>query len=244
LGQKLFSITRADASVRLDAFGRGKLPFTVTNLTPRLLRSVVELASEKPAHASLLTLEGGRERTFQPNETQVVNVVVMAGNQAPPGEGRFGIKVVPVDYPDDAEEGPTAAFTVQGGGGKKRFPWSILAAAAVLLLLVAVAYYAMSDRGVRVADYKDRLFDEVRSELAAAGLKPKKVDEVRDPSFNPGRIVDQNIKNQKVKKGTTIEFVVALQRLPVVSVKGLPLEDAREKLESVGFISDKATYLK
>jgi beta-lactam-binding protein with PASTA domain len=239
MGQRTFTITRPEGSVKPDAFGKAKIPFTVTNVSGRSLKSTIEIIPENPADSKILTLEGERERPFSANDTQTVNVMLTGG--AKPGDHRFSIKLVPLDYPDDSEEGPGVAFAIAQPDHKK-FPWWMVIAAAAVGVCGGLGYYLLSNKKVAVPDCvtKPTTFAQAQQTLQAVGLLAVKADERSDASKSSGAVIAEDHIGDKVPKGTKINFIVNAQQIPVVRVKGLLLEEAKTRLADAGFLIDKA----
>jgi len=110
---RVFDVTAASDSVRLDASGSGETSFTVSNVSGRPLRGRVKLMPQDPASKTWLTVVGESERDFPAGGTQQFAVKVKVPPGTPAGKRTFRLDALSVQNPDeDYTQGPSAAISV------------------------------------------------------------------------------------------------------------------------------------
>ena len=145
---RVFAITTAATSFRLDPQGGAETSFTVSNASGRPLRGRAEVRATDPAQQAWLSVVGDVERDFPPNSTHQIAVRVAAPPGSPAGKSSFRLDMVSAQNPDeDFAEGPTVSFEVPAPAPKRRFPWWIVAVAAAVVLVIGglTAYLTMRE---------------------------------------------------------------------------------------------------
>ena len=145
---RVFAITTAATSFRLDAQGRAETSFTVSNASGRALRGRAEVRATDAAQQGWLSVVGDGERDFPANGTHQIAVRVAAPPGSPAGKFSFRLDMVSAQNPDeDFAEGPTVSFEVPAPAPKKPFPWWIVAVAAAVVLVIGglTAYLMMRE---------------------------------------------------------------------------------------------------
>jgi hypothetical protein len=161
---RVFAITAANDTVRLDDKGRGDVSFTVSNTTTVPLRGIVKLKARDSTKRDWLTIAGEPERDFSPKGTHQVSVQIAVPAGTPVEKYSFRMDVLSAENPDeDYTEGPSVSFDVKAAEAAppKKFPWWMVGAAAVLLIVLGgVTWWAMRPRMVAVPDvHGQRLTD-------------------------------------------------------------------------------------
>jgi hypothetical protein len=145
-----FDITTTGGEVALDASGRARAVFTVSNISGRSRRGRARVIPGEGAQAAWFTVEGEAEREFTGERaTHQVGVSVQVPTGTAPGSYRFGLDVVSVENPDEEwSEGPKVGFTVAPSAPpKKPFPWWIVVVAVLGLALVGGVLAFLGSRG-------------------------------------------------------------------------------------------------
>lgn len=134
---RVFDITAASDSLRLDTKGQGDVAFTVSNVSGRRIRGRAKVVPKDPATAGWLAMAGDAERDFPAGGTQTFTAKVAVPADARAGQYSFRLDVVSVDNPDEeTAQGPSVGFSVAEAVApppKSSRAWFAL---AVILLLV------------------------------------------------------------------------------------------------------------
>lgn len=138
---RVFAITAANTTIKLDQAGHGEASFTVSNTTKRPLRGRARAVPLDSANASWLSVAGEAERDFGPDSTHQFTVQIVVPSGTPPGRYTFNIVVASTDNPDEEyAEGPAVAFESTAAEVKKKpFPWWILVVVGAVIVIGIVA---------------------------------------------------------------------------------------------------------
>ena len=98
---RVFAITTAATSFRLDAQGRAETSFTVSNASGRALRGRAEVRATDAAQQGWLSVVGDGERDFPANGTHQIAVKVAAPPGSPAGKFSFRLDMVSAQNPDE-----------------------------------------------------------------------------------------------------------------------------------------------
>lgn len=140
-----FEIPDGPASIKL---ARGATPqdpltgsavYAVTNKSAAPISGRVGVQVTGDSKSDWFIVEGERERSFAPGETQTINLTLKVPPETPPGEHKFRLRVVAVNDPDnDHMESPIGTVSVEAAPSptSPRFPWWILAVAAAVLAVI------------------------------------------------------------------------------------------------------------
>ena len=125
---RVFAITAATDTVRIDKQRQGEATFTVTNTSGQPLRGRANVVATAPAHAEWFTIVGADERDFGVEATDQMQVKISLPADVPEGNYHFQIDFISVDNPDeDYAEGPSISFAVAPPPPPpKPFPWWII----------------------------------------------------------------------------------------------------------------------
>jgi hypothetical protein len=172
-----FDITRPSGTIRLDEDRRAPVPFTVTNLTSAPIRARLDVIPQTAADRPLFTVEGGAERTLQPNETLAIRVLISATSATAPGSHGFVLKVVDIERPDDvfATSQPVEFVIAPAPARTWPFWWVIPVAALVLIAAVTTIWWRSRHSGELQLDYgyRSAAFVNVRNSGIAAVDDPR-----------------------------------------------------------------------
>lgn len=245
---RVFSITSATDTVKLDEKGNGELSFTVTNTTDRILKGRAVLVPLQQTKKEWLSLDKP-EREFTVPGTQQFVVRVSVPSGSPAGKYTFRLDVVSVERPDeDFAQGPVAAFTVAPSpppAPTKPFPWWILIVVAAVVLIGGGLGLLLALRGTKVPKVVRLTEQDATKELQQANLKanvaPKKS---YDHVVEPGKVSKQDPPaGTRVSRGATVTLTFEGQPVlvPDVTTNHLPLLDAVQKLFNSGLGVDPPT---
>jgi hypothetical protein len=116
-----FTVTAAGEKVALDASGRARVPFTVTNASAQPLKGRLLTRPSEWAKPEWFSIVGESVRDFAPHAAEQVVVQVDVPPGSPPGSYSFRLDAVSEDDPDeDYTEGPSVAFDVAGRPPQKK----------------------------------------------------------------------------------------------------------------------------
>lgn len=144
---RVFDITAAADTVRLDTKGQGDAAFTVSNASGRRIRGRAKVVPKDPASAGWLSLVGESERDFPSGGTQLFATKISVPPDARSGAYPFRLDMVSVDNPDEGTaQGPTISFTVAEAlppPPKSYRTWFILALILVLAIAGAAIWFVL-----------------------------------------------------------------------------------------------------
>src|SRR5262245_45050431 len=171
--KRVFAITTANETARLDSGGKGEVAFTVTNSATRPIRGQLRIKPLDSTKADWLSIAGETERDFSLNATQqvAVKISVPAGTTA--GKYSFRLDAVSVANPDeDYTEGPTVAIEVQASEKpKSAFPWwIIIVAVAVVVIGGVVAWVLLRPKMVDVPNVLTKTITEAEGIATERGF--------------------------------------------------------------------------
>lgn len=258
---RIFDVTAASDSVRLDARGQGEMPFTATNVSGRHLRGRAVLIAEDAASKSWLSLSGDAERDFPIGGVQQFGVKVAVPAGTKPGSYKFRLDVVSVENPDeDYAQGPTVAASVTLPPVPPRpFPWWIPVVAVVVLLVVGgVVAYVLFTNKVEVPRIVGMDPTAAKNALEAKHLKAEPTGEERTGNVTPGLVSRQDpvatsATSVKVPKDSTVKYWVepaplpstpptVTRPVPDVTTAHLDQDTAIRTLLNAGFMIDPPSY--
>jgi hypothetical protein len=152
-----FDITNTNDALTLDASGRGKIVFTVTNTSPKPLRGTLRVRGLDSSQPGWFTVGGESERDFPAGVAHQVEVEVKVPPGTPPSKFRMRLDALSVANPDDDfTEGPAVAVTIPPVEIKKPtgMPWWVWVVIAVVLLIVlgVVGYLVLRKPGPKPPD--------------------------------------------------------------------------------------------
>ena len=152
-----FDITGTNDALNLDASGRGKLIFTVTNTLQKPLRGTLRARGLDTAQAGWFTIGGDSERDFPVGVAHQVEVQVQVPPGTPPGKFRMRLDALSVANPDDDfTEGPAVSVTIPAIEKKQPtgMPWWVWVVIGVVLLIVigVIGFLATRKPGPKIPD--------------------------------------------------------------------------------------------
>jgi len=148
----VFAIRNETDRLALGAERVGSLAFTVTNTSDRRHLAKVRIEPSGDWGASTLEVEGGAERSFDPNESEVFRVAVKVPKDAAAGEYLFRLACATVEDPDRTQTrgapvavavAPPVLETPEPSPPSPTFRWWIPLAIAAGVVLLAGAGYAI-----------------------------------------------------------------------------------------------------
>ncbi len=217
-----FSVTTPTCDILLRASRRAEASFTVSNVSGRPMRGRALVATQSPAAAPWLVVEGETERDFPAATTEQYVVQIAVPPDAPAGEYVFRLDVVGVQDPDELySQGPSVTFQVPAPEvipSPKRFPWWIVAAigAAIVLIVLAAVFWP---RKVTVPSLRGLEVSEANKRLSEMRLQVARVDEVQDAELTHGRVVrSEPAEGARVKRGSGVVLLVSKGQPPVADL--------------------------
>lgn len=253
---RVFDVTSASDTVRLDGNGQGEMAFTASNVSGRPVRGRAKLVPQDAAAKAWLSVVGESERDFPASGTQqfTVKVAVPAGSK--PGKYNFRLDVVSVQNPDeDYTQGPNVAISVTlPPPAPKPFPWWILVVAAVLLLAIGgVVWYFMRPGAVEVPKIVASSPDAAMKALSDNHLEGKQDGEEHTGTVSPGLVSSQDPRptsdtHVKAPANSTVHFKVeasppVVQKpVPDVATSHMDLDPAIHAILGAGFTVDEPSY--
>lgn len=158
------------------------------------------------------------------------------------------------EYDDDDEMDPRLEKIMTVGG---------IAAAIIILIIIlmlagkifGLGFFSGGDQKeeskqteeeaentVQMIDVKGMSYEDAKTKLNEMGLGIKSGGSEESEEYEEGQIMKQSVDPETVvEKGTTIEVVIAIEKVEMVKVPdiaGQTLEDAKYRLEQEGFIVD------
>jgi len=233
---RVFDITAASDTVRLDGKGQGEIAFTASNVSGRALRGRAILVPQDPASKAWLSLSGDAERDFPPGGTQQFAVKVAAPAGSKTGKYNFRVDVVNVQNPDeDYTQGPTVVIPVTlAPPPPPPFKWWILVVAAVVLAVIAgVVYWLLSPKAM-VPSLAGKTIVDANTLLTQAGLK---LGDATSVLVTNATQVDQVLNQdppagQKARPNSAVNVEVGVAIVVVPSIVGRSYKDAVEALHA------------
>jgi hypothetical protein len=111
----VFTVTTPTVSVTLASNRMGEVPFTVTNVSTRLLRARARITPAPDVPADWFLVEGDSEQDFEAGAARQFVVRVDPPLGAPAGDYAFRLDAIGIEHPDDDySEGPSCQITVPG----------------------------------------------------------------------------------------------------------------------------------
>lgn len=237
----IFDVTSAEDHVQLNADGKGEATFTVTNGSSGSIRAQIRLRPLEETKSEWLNLAGETDHDFAPGGTQQVVVKVQAPAATPAGKYSFRIDVIPVDNPDeDYSEGPAVTLRIGLPPKPARpFPWLALVAVSAGLVTMSGLVYLIIPKKVDVPKVTNMRFADAEKVIRDAGLTVERV--VReDAGGDDEKIIDQDPKEGKIKKGGIIKVIVAVPvKFDVPNLTGKSFEEASREIAGMGLIAEK-----
>lgn len=130
-----FEIPDGPTNIDATRSAESSAVFNVTNTTSSAIGGRLTVRVSGASRDEWFTVDGNRERTFEPGETQTATIRVRFPVDAPEGNYPFQLRVVAVNDPDnDYAEGPTTLAKLGPGVRRKSLLWLW-----ILLALLAVA---------------------------------------------------------------------------------------------------------
>jgi hypothetical protein len=119
--------------------------YSVTNKSSEALDGRLSVAVAGSSSSEWFTIDGNRERTFAPGETQTATIRVRFPADAAGGNYPFRLRAVAVNDPDnDHAEGPMTTVKLAAGETKKSWLWLwILLGVLALLAIGGGLYFAL-----------------------------------------------------------------------------------------------------
>lgn len=157
-----FEIPDGPTTVELKRSGAGgpatgSVVFNVTNKSGEDRDGRLSVIPSGNAKAAWFTVDGNRERSFAPGETQTATIRISAPDGVAAGDYPFRLRAVAVDDPDnDHAEGPVTTAKVPASApaeprkGLPAWLW-ILIGLLVLSAIAAAAYFAFRSKPDPVA---------------------------------------------------------------------------------------------
>jgi hypothetical protein len=250
---RVFDITAASDTVRLDGNGQGDIAFTASNVSGRPLRGRANLVPQDAASKAWLSVSGGPERDFPGGGTQQFSVKVAVPPGTKAGKYNFRLDVVSVQNPDeDYTQGPNVAVSVTLAPPPPwHFPWWILVVAAVILIgLGGVAWYLLTPSTVEVPQIVGLTPAAATKALSDSQLKGEQQGEEHTGIVNPGLVSSQtpaptSASNVKAASNSIVKFKIEgtgpVPRKPVPDVTSshMLLDPAIHAILDAGFTVDQ-----
>jgi beta-lactam-binding protein with PASTA domain len=237
----IFDLTAATDFVQLNTDGKGEATFTVTNNSTRSLRAQVRLRPLEETKSEWLSQAGETEYDFTPNATRQVVITVQAPAAILSGKYSFRIDIIPVDNPDeDYSEGPIVTLRCGLPPQPTRpFPWLRLIALSAALVLICALVYLLIPKKVDVPKVINLSFVDAEKEIVRRGLIVEKIIK-DDPDVIDERVLDQDPKEGKIKKGGIIKLIVALPlKFDVPNFTGRPFPEASREIAGIGLLVER-----
>jgi hypothetical protein len=141
-----FEIPDGPTTIDASRSAEGSAVYSVTNTTSDTVDGRLGVRVSGASRDEWFTVDGNRERTFAPGETQTATIRVRFPGDAPAGDYPFRLRAVMVNDPDnDYAEGPMTTARLGPGGGTKSLLWLwILLGLLAVAGIGGVAYYVLS----------------------------------------------------------------------------------------------------
>ena len=229
---RVFTITAASETFKLDATGHGQIAFTVSNTSGRPLRGRAKLVPEDSTQKPWLAITGESERNFPAGGVQQFTVAVTVPPGAKEGRSVFRLDVVSVQNPDeDYAQGPAAAFTIAKQEKPKKFPWWIVA--AVVVVAIGVGLWLALRGGVAVPNIVGSTLVEANTALAPLSLKIGTVTNVLTTAAQVDKILVQSpAAGTRASSGSEVNVQVGVAIVTVPVVIGQAYNNAVAALEA------------
>jgi len=239
-----FDITRPRDIIPLSVDRKGSIPFTVTNLTPNLIKARLEVVPLAPADRGIFTIEGGAERNMQHGEALNIRVLVAAPEGIPSGSHKFWLKVADVDSPDDRYgESQSVEFVIPDSKPPSpplSFKWWLIPVGLLLLIVAGGAFWYLSTHP-KLEDYTKMSVDDAKLSLRQSGLDFKIQPNTTEVNTSDNdKIVAQQVDGKpaeaghRVKSGTAVTLEVAEASPVIADFRGKKVDDAEFDLKSKG----------
>ncbi|HKQ72320.1 MAG TPA: PASTA domain-containing protein [Blastocatellia bacterium] len=232
---RLFAITIANETTRLDNEGKGEASYTVTNSSTRPIRGQLKVKALGSTKAEWLSIGGETERNFAPNATQQVAVKIYVPPGTPAGKYSFRLDVVSVANPDDDfSEGPEALFEVKATDiPPTKFPWLIIVIAiAVVVVGGVVAWVLLKPKMVNVPNVVSKKAAEAERVITERNLKFIR-DNKEDRNATEEEVIDQDPREGVIKEGSELKLTIKVPVPPMTldNYIGRNVDEVRKFLE-------------
>ncbi len=131
--------------------------------------------------------------------------------------------------------------------GKKYLLYTILSFTLGFLFFYFVfPLFIKYGKITRVPDLKDTTIENAMNILSSMDLKGIVYDSVFSEEIRRGRVVHTIPKaGKEIRFGRTVKLVISKggERIPIVDVKGLNVDEARKKLQDAGFLNIVVMYV-
>ena len=189
--------------------------YSVTNKTSDSVAGRLSVQVTGSTKAEWFTIDGERERTFGPGETQTATVKVKFPPEVAAGDYAFRLRAVAVNDPDnDHAEGPVTTAKLGGVAVIEKSKWWLWLLLGLLALIAIGAgiYFAFlrkddpPDNQVAVPTFVDKTVDQAKAEAGSFKI----VEVPGEPSGKaPGMIVAQDPAAATLKApGTEVRVTV------------------------------------
>jgi beta-lactam-binding protein with PASTA domain len=232
--------------VKLDSSGRGKVQYTVKNVSPikRDARALVVSMPSAPGavEKGWVKVEPPTDKPIESGKSENYVVTIAVPPKSPPGSYSFRLETVLVSKTDEGDQSQPLTFNVAAAPPPPPFKWWIPVVAVIALIIIGVVVWLLLPKGVAVPDLKGQTPADAKQTLTAAGF-------VLDPEFDPnndlvesspdlaGKIAAQSPDaGAKAKKGSTVKVQIGSVSVTVPNVQGQPLEDASKALTQAGLL--------
>ena len=213
-----FDITNTNDALTLDASGRGKQLFTVTNTTQKPLRGILRVRGLDSAQAGWFAVVGDGERDFPAGVGHQVEVEVKVPPGTPPAKFRMRLDALSVANPDDDfTEGPVVALTIPTVEVKKPtdMPWWVwLLIALVLLVVIGVVLYLVvkpsKPKPLLVPQVVGQPFESAKTQLESAGIQVRRADQTISDDCAGKVISTQPAEGQSVAASAPVTLNVGM----------------------------------
>ena len=142
-----FEIPDGPTAVDASRSAAATAVYSVTNRSANSSDGRLSVIPSGGSKGEWFTVDGNRERTFAPGESQTVTVRIRIAADAPPGDYPFRLRAIAVDDPDnDHAEGPVTVAklgAVPVPGAKKPLLWLWILIGVVIVVLIAGALFFM-----------------------------------------------------------------------------------------------------
>ena len=142
-----FEIPDGPTSIDASRSAESSAVYSVTNTTSEAVDGRLGVRVSGASRDEWFTVDGNRERTFAPGETQTATIRVRFPTDAPSGTYPFQLRAVAVNDPDnDHVEGPMTIAKLGPGGGTKSLLWLwILLGVLAVAAIGGAVYFLMSE---------------------------------------------------------------------------------------------------
>ena len=232
--------------VKLDGSGRGKVQYTVKNVSgiKRDGRAVLVSMPSAPGavEKNWVKIEPPTDKPFEAGQSQTFMVNIAVPPKSAAGSYQFRLDTVLVAKPDEGDQSSPLTFNVTAGP-PRLLSWWIPVVAVVALIVIGVGIWlALRSGGAAVPDLKGQSPADATQTLTTAGF-------ALDPAFDPnadlvestpdlaGKVAAQTPDaGTKAKPGSTVKVQLGSVTVTVPNVQGQPLEDASKSLTQAGLL--------